>query len=466
MITESFLAGKTLKISSQSLSFDISGGSVRQRKIPDSTVSVHNNTDLMDDESITKMSAHNATDELENNLLLPLSNSDLTDDNVSEITADNNVMKNDLLPTHASKPFWKLVLTTRNIIIATTLERIIFFFFGLYQDKHMEMRYTDIDYFVFTDAARFMAEGGSPYDRATYRYTPLLAWLLQPTVWWFFSFGKLLFAIGDIITGYLILQIFKIKKVPEHKAVLFSLVWLVNPMVCIISTRGSSEGLLACIIMSFVWAVYAKRIALAGIVAGVAVHFKIYPIIYIPAVIWSLDNRPSIVNLDSNNFVIKFINKDRLIFVISSAISFLFLTGVMYLIYGYPFLLHTYLHHLSRIDHRHNFSPYSTILYMSSSPPGQFLDSVSPHIVIPLINVTLPLPELSSWAFLPQLLLSGVILPIVFAKRDLMKTMFLQTFAFVTFNKVCTSQYFMWYMVFLPFYLSNSTLLDKGKRWV
>lgn len=48
--------------------------------------------------------------------------------------------------------------------------------------------------------------------------------------------------------------------------------------------------------------------------------------------------------------------------------------------------------------------------------------------------------QLESLAFLPQILLSAIIIPLVLAKRDLASTMLAQTFAFVTFNKVCTSQ--------------------------
>lgn len=48
--------------------------------------------------------------------------------------------------------------------------------------------------------------------------------------------------------------------------------------------------------------------------------------------------------------------------------------------------------------------------------------------------------HLESLAFLPQLFLSAFALPLLLAKKDLPSTMLAQTFAFVTFNKVCTSQ--------------------------
>src|SRR5436305_6980831 len=96
---------------------------------------------------------------------------------------------------------------TSFIFLSAVFLRVVLFIYGLLQDAYSPMKYTDIDYFVFTDAARFISRGRSPYDRDTYRYTPLLAWLLLPTTWgriWF-SFGKVLFAAGDIVAGWLIL---------------------------------------------------------------------------------------------------------------------------------------------------------------------------------------------------------------------------------------------------------------------
>ncbi len=117
---------------------------------------------------------------------------------------------------------------------------------------------------------------------------------------------------------------------------------------------------------------------------------------------------------------------------------------------------HTYLHHVTRIDHRHNFSPYNTQLYLSSAAAS----SPPPSSAAPSQSLLSP----ESLAFVPQLLLSAVLLPLVLAKKDLAATMLAQTFAFVAFNKVCTSQYFLWYMVLLPAYLPRSSLLHRHPR--
>lgn len=96
--------------------------------------------------------------------------------------------------------------------------------------------------------------------------------------------------------------------------------------------------------------------------------------------------------------------------------------------YGWPFLDHSYFYHLIRIDHRHNFSPYNTLLYLNSSPKTNIAANAQSSF------------ELERLAFMPQLLLSAVLIPLVLSKKDLPSTMLAQTFAFVAFNKVCTSQ--------------------------
>jgi phosphatidylinositol glycan class M len=60
--------------------------------------------------------------------------------------------------------------------------------------------------------------------------------------------------------------------------------------------------------------------------------------------------------------------------------------------------------------------------------------------------------HLESLAFLPQLFLSAFALPLMLAKKDLPSTMLAQTFAFVTFNKVCTSQVLFLSSSFFPLY--------------
>ncbi|KAL2864352.1 glycosylphosphatidylinositol-alpha 1,4 mannosyltransferase I [Aspergillus lucknowensis] len=351
--------------------------------------------------------------------------------------------------------------------------RVILLFHGAWQDAHSTVKYTDIDYMVFTDASRYVSRGDSPYARDTYRYTPLLAWMLLPTTWTipgFFSFGKALFSLSDVIAGWLVAQSLVLThKMSPERALKYASFWLLNPMVANISTRGSSEGLLGVLVIALLWAVLNRKVTLAGILLGLGVHFKIYPLIYGVSIIWWMDDtktstssatreakpktKPTNPSTPVVSQILNFITPCRIRLTLVSLLTFAALNTAMYLRYGTPFLQHTYLHHLTRIDHRHNFSPYSTLLYLSAAADGAPASSSSRG----------GSGNFESLAFIPQMLLSIILLPVILGKKDLPGTMLAQTFAFVTFNKVCTSQYFLWYLIFLPFYLPTSSLLQKPR---
>lgn len=232
----------------------------------------------------------------------------------------------------------------RPVFLAAILLRIGLFLYGLLQDAYSPIKYTDIDYFVFTDAAHSVARGQSPYERETYRYTPLLAWLLGPCTWyrWSFHFGKIIFAAGDIIAGWLIVRILQRSQgMSEGRALRFASLWLLNPMVATISTRGSSEGLLGVIVVSLLWAVVQRRIMLAGALLGLAVHFKIYPFIYGVSIIWWLDEVRSPASVHSQSTqgtrvldrALSFLSSARFTLAMTSLLTFSILSFSMYMMY-------------------------------------------------------------------------------------------------------------------------------------
>ena len=359
------------------------------------------------------------------------------------------------------------------VFTAAILLRVCFLFYGIYQDARSAFKYTDIDYYVFTDAARAVSRGASPYTRATYRYTPLLAWIPIPTSWsgkddlWFHS-GKALFAASDIVAGYLIYKLLQRQGLLRSRALRYASVWLLNPMVANISTRGSSEGLLCALIIATLYLFETHQIVLAGSLLGLAVHFKIYPFIYGVSMFWALKTNPrGTSNFADLRSVKTILNRPRIELLVSSLSTFMALNLLMYNYYGKSFIQHTFLYHFTRTDHRHNFSVYNTLLYSSSAQP-QVFNGVS-HEFLGLTAERL--------AFVPQLFLSCVLLPLLPSTHySLPTTLLAQTLAFVTFNKVCTSQYFLWYLVFLPLYLPCSSRLrslsfyDTGStasiRWV
>jgi phosphatidylinositol glycan class M len=100
-----------------------------------------------------------------------------------------------------------------------------------------------------------------------------------------------------------------------------------------------------------------------------------------------------------------------------SASTFVGLTYFFYLRYGYEFLYETYLYHFERKDHRHNFSIYFYMIYQL------FEDKAGSALAIA--------------TFLPQW--GIVVIAGLFLYHDLFLTMFIQTTAFVMFNKVITA---------------------------
>lgn len=121
-------------------------------------------------------------------------------------------------------------------------------------------------------------QGLSPYQRATYRYTPILAALLQGNILITSCFGKLLFISGDILTGYMI-----------YCTTLSSFcaqLWLFNPLTLVVSTRGNAESVMALLVVSMLYLMRSptmSSLVLSSILYGLSVHTKIYPAIYVLA---------------------------------------------------------------------------------------------------------------------------------------------------------------------------------------
>ena len=66
----------------------------------------------------------------------------------------------------------------------------------------------------------------------------------------------------------------------ETLATIFSSVYLLNPLVFSISTRGSSESVLSLFVLLTLDSALREKWDLAAIGLGISTHWKIYPIIY------------------------------------------------------------------------------------------------------------------------------------------------------------------------------------------
>ncbi|KAL0485928.1 GPI mannosyltransferase 1 subunit M, partial [Acrasis kona] len=301
------------------------------------------------------------------------------------------------------------------------------------------VKYTDIDYVVFTDASRFVSEGLSPYERATYRYTPILSYLLLPNIYLFNSFGKLLFCVVDILTAYLIYKLL-IKIYSEKRALLWTCITvLLNPITINVSTRGNADQLVVLLVLLCVNALFNDQIWTSTFWLALSVHFKIYPIIYAPAIYLYLTDY---ARRKDASLLSLFPNVKLWKFAIMGLGVLAPLTAVFYALYGYEFLFETYLYHLTRSDPRHNFSVYFYQLYLQTGAQTRIVALLA---FIPQFAVVF----VAAWnIMLPR---GSATLSVKERMSRLMNCMMIQTFLFVAFNKVCTVQYFVWYISLLGF---------------
>ena len=300
--------------------------------------------------------------------------------------------------------------------------RFVLIQYGTIQDQKLNVRYTDIDYDVYNDASRYIVNGESPYRRATYRYTPLLSQMLIPDILLNELFGKYLFSFFDLIIGVLQYKLLR-KKYSYFVSVILTCLWLFNPMSIVVTTRGNAEAVVCLFVILTFYFLHTKNIWLCGFFFGLAIHMKIYPVIYAPALLFCIDNF-----FPNKNWF----SKERILAPLIAGVTLVGFTAMYYFQYGFEFLWETYLYHTTRTDHRHNLSVYWYYLSLAFDFPKSTIRSLI--------------------SFVPQVLcLVGIMFK--YCKKDIIFCCYLMTCIFVAFNKVYTMQYFIWWFVLLPFVL-------------
>lgn len=284
-------------------------------------------------------------------------------------------------------------LSKYSLFFLSLLIRIIVTIVGQKIDSTPGLHYTDIDYTVFSDAATHIIRKESPYDRPTYRYPPLLAYLLTPNAFFGRDFGKYLFVFFDSLTGLLIQ---KLTKGANHQMLIY-LLWDFNPFVINISSRGNSDSLICFLLVLILYLLRKRKYYIAALFYGISVHLRIFPIFLV--------------------FPLFFILKWKIIpFGIISFSVFMIFNIQAFYFYGYRFIYETYLYHLFRQDYMHNFALPWLSVYMGDSP-GKYM-SISRLLLFVIISLkTYQRLELC-WA--------AIII------------------GFIGYNTVCTVQYFDW----------------------
>lgn len=320
----------------------------------------------------------------------------------------------------------------RKLLIAGFVVRCVLIVYAMYHDHFFRVKYTDIDYMIIVDGAKEMVHGGTPFDRTTYRYTPLLSLLMIPAAVIANPLGKLVFACADVGAAmycYLILRTYATEVSARWMVSLFI---LFNPIVLNVSTRGNSDMLITFMSMCVISKFLEKKYTASAVMLGLAIHFKIYPVIYaLPLVLglWEREKDKKLIRRAWDTLA------QSIRLGVICIISFSVPTALCFVAYGHQYIHEAFLYHIHREDHRHNFSPYWLLMYLNM---GRRTLQGSEGDYAPGL-----------FAFLPQfIVLSFTAFKL---RRNVAQACCVETVFFIAFNKVCTVQYFVWFIPFLSF---------------
>ncbi|XP_052872079.1 GPI mannosyltransferase 1 isoform X1 [Anopheles cruzii] len=372
-------------------------------------------------------------------------------------------------------------MTFKKHLIISTVVRVFLIYYGEVQDSLSDVQYTDVDYRVVTDAANHVLSFGSPFKRHTYRYTPLLAYLVLPNLLIHPSFGKFVFSLFDIFIGVLIKWIllncyrsnkisietkllkletlnnrnkYLIKRKNEilnsnnealpqkyiRMAEISAYCWLYNPLTMIIATRGNGDCVSCSLVLLSIYFFLKNGQSnlqhfISGFFLGLSIHFRLYPLGFCLAFYLATLSKPPATWKDYLRAVLQ-PNTHQIALVLGTVLALVTATSLFYWLYGYQFLYESVLYHLVRKDTRHNFSLYFYLQYLSTTFEVTALEKLL--------------------TFLPQLILI-LMLTVRYGqhRQTLAFGLFAIAFVMVAYNPVVTSQYFVWFLSLLPLCVKN-----------
>lgn len=252
-----------------------------------------------------------------------------------------------------------------------------------------------------------------------------------------------------------------------------------------VSVRGNAEAVIGLCVLSCLLLVIRKHALFAGVLFGLCVHLKLYPVIYAPAIyLWLSPFAVTHSSLSWKRCLWMLLPRwPHFSFGIGAVACLGSLTYFCYVFFGgYHFLHQAYFYHLTRVDIWHNFAPHFYPLYLLSNlewrqsglaesgtisdvlPTGTArmlfdrLQNTIPSLMYSMEPGPVPFSstiqsilkdrvqlQLMKLSFSLASLLPPIILILFLAFRLRTKPglcWFATTFAFVTFNKVRTNEVF------------------------